>query len=361
MTRGSNRKSGLKKPYTKITRRILVAALEQERRPMLEQVRQMVRQAVDEAPQTAQALRRDHGISLPTLSPEWDLVPTAEPNPSQTIEAFDGERSEIRITLHLDSLVDNTTTMQLEGLGISHLIGISIGGLNHATWQTSGTGGMIALINSPVTTLPSLLHDILLDMAMVHAKSQSWSGIRDQLSSYTIATLKEEFVREKDLLGIFPYGSISECRYFPLAAFARVRPLRNAKCWHGLDLMKYVELWIDFAVFAKERANLKLHAERENLSGQILESHLNARQISPARLTKKIAQLTPGHYCLYFLIRKADKQAKVAELSAFFHTSKSKFRTQRFIIHPRDKHAKQAAVFLAERYISVFPFYVGEK
>lgn len=361
MATGSDKKSGLRKPHTKITRRILVAALQEERRPLLEEVRRMVRVAVEEASQTAHSLRRDHGISLPIFSPEWDLVPTAESNPSQTIAAFDGNRSEVRVTLHLDSLVDDTTTMELEGLGISHLIGISTGGLNDS-WQTAQAGGMIAVINAQVSALPALLHDVLLDMAMVHAKAQPWSGIRDQLNSHAIATLKGQFVREKDLLDDFPYGSVGECRYFPLAAFARIRSIGDAGSRPRLDLLKYVTLWSEFALFAKERAGLhKLPAERENIPAQILKSHLNAGQISPEGLRKKIAQLTPGHYCLYFLIRKAHKHAKVAELSTFFHVSKPRFRTQRWIIHARDRHAKEAAVFLSERYISIFPFYVGEK
>jgi hypothetical protein len=337
----------------------LLAARQDERRPLLDDIRRIVRGAVDMLPETIQSLRRDHGISLPALSPQWDVVPTALPNPSETIAAFDGNQSEIRITLHLDSLVDNTTTVELEGLGISHLIGISTGGLKDS-WNTSEDGGMIVVVNCRVAVLSVLLHDILLDMAMIHAKSQPWSGIREQLNSHTIATLKAQFVQEIKLSGSFSYDLVGECRYFPLAAFARKKSVPANSTDH-FDGLSYVSLWTQFASFAAKRSDVTLQVGRDNLAGQILQRHINSGQISPTKLTSRIAHLSPGHYCLYFLTRKAHQKAKAAQLSSFFQIPKAHFRTQRWIIHPRDKYAKEAAVFLSEQYISLFPFYIWEQ
>lgn len=328
MRRKPDRKSALKKATGKITRRVLIGASEKERRPLLEELKRMARQGTGEVSQTAQSLRRNHGISLPALSPEWDLVQTCKPTASQTIEAFDGNRSEIRVTLHLDELVDDTTTIQLDGLGISHLIGVSISDAEKATWQSLDSGGMIVIIDSPITTLSLILHDVLLDMAMIHAKAQPWSGIREQLNSHIIAELKSQFVRERNLLDRFPYRADGKCRYLPLAAFARGKD-------EILDLESYVELWSEFALFAKQNANLQLRVDREYFASQIVHSHVNGKQISLAKLSRQIDQLVPGHYCLYLLIREANTQTKVAELSTFFHASKSHFRTQRWIIHPR--------------------------
>ena len=190
MRQKPDRKSALKKATDKITRRVLIGVSEKERRPLLEELKRMARQGTGEVSQTAQSLRRNHGISLPALSPEWDLVQTCKPTASQTIEAFDGNRSEIRVTLHLDELVDDTTTIQLDGLGISHLIGVSISDTEKATWQSLDSGGMIVIIDSPITTLSLILHDVLLDMVMIHAKAQPWSGIREQLNSHVIAELR---------------------------------------------------------------------------------------------------------------------------------------------------------------------------
>lgn len=353
------RKSALKKEHDQITRRVLVGTSEKERRPLLEEVKRMARQATEEVPQTAHSLRRDHGISLPTLYPKWDLVPTFEPTVSRTIEAFEGNQSEVRVTLHLDELVDDTTTIQLDGLGISHLIGISISRENMTIWKSLDPGGMIAVIDSPVTTLPQLLHDVLLDMAMIHAKAQPWSGMRNQLNSHAIAALKALFIRERNPLNYPTYSATGECRYFPLAAFARKNNCGTLSFKDSFDLKSYVELWCKFAVFAKENSNIQLSVEREHLASQIIQSHVNGGQISISELKQQINQLAPGHYCLYFLIRGAATQAKVTNLCTFFQTSESHFRTQCWIIHPRDKNARQASIFLHERYISVFPFYIG--
>lgn len=352
MRQKPDRKNALKKATGKITRRILIGASEKERRPLLDELKKMVRQGTGEVPQTAQSLRRNYGVSLPELSPEWDLVQTRKPTAAQTIAAFDGNRSEIRVTLHLDKLIDDTTTIQLDGFGISHLIGVSISDADKATWQSLDSGGMIAIIDSPVTTLSLILHDVLLDMAMIHAKAQLWSGIREHLNSHIIAELKAQFVREKNLLDHFPYKADGKCRYLPLAAFARGND-------ETLNLKSYIELWSEFALFANQNANLQLRVDREHFASQIVHSHVNGKQISLAKLSRQIGQLEPGHYCLYLLIREANTQTKIAELSTFFHASKSHFRTQRWIIHPRDKHARQASIFLHERYVNVFPFYVG--
>ena len=356
-----DRRLALVKPHLKITRRILVGASENERRPLLEDVKRKIREGIDEVLLTAQSLRKDHGVLLPILSPEWDWVPTREATPSHTISAFEGNRSEVRVTLHLDELIDNTTTIELDGHGISHLIGISIGGNQTPKWERSDNGGMLAVVNSSVPILPSLLHDVLLDMAMIHAKAQPWTGIRDHLNAQVVASVKAQFVQENNLIGRAAYGSVEGNRYCPFAAFARtVTPCSRLET-SELDLTSYVALWSSFASFAKETTNSPISCERKHLAERIARSHVNGGQLSIARLTNKISQLAAGYYCLYFLTRKADTQAKIAELSAFFHTSKAHFRTQRWIIYPRDKVARHAALLLHERYISVFPFYVGEE
>lgn len=361
MARESGRKSGLRKPHTTINRRILVGAFEQERGDLLEQVKIMTCKAVEEVRQTVHSLRNNLGISLPNLQPTWDVVKTAKPSPSQTIDACDGEKSDVRITVHLDKSEDDTTTVKLEGLGISHLIGISMCSADQASWQTPKSGGMLVLIDTPVTILPALLHDALLDMAMTHAKAQSWSDFRMHLNSHVVANLKAEFVREKNLLDSFSYGTVGECRYFPLAAFARSHTLDNPDFQHGVDLKRYIELWTDFALFVKERTDVQLDVGREHLTAQILQAHIHGGQISQARLYKEIEKLASGHYCLYLLIRRADTQMKIKQLSTFFKKSPSHFRAGWWVIHPREENAKQAAVFLSERYVCVFPFYIGEE
>jgi hypothetical protein len=355
MTKRPKHTTPVKKHHARISRRILVAAHEAERRPILEDVKLRVRTAKDNVLESAESLRREQGISLPTMAPEWDIVPTAQPSPSQTIEAFDGNRSEIRITLHLDSLLDDTTTVELEGFGISHLIGISTGDLKN-TWRES-KGGMIAVIHSNVGVLSELLHDILLDMAMVHARAKPWSNLREQLSSHSIAALKADFVRETGLLAGFPYKPVGDSRYFPLASFARIRSNESVNSRFQLD--KYVELWFQFAHFVRNHPNVTLDNELQNTANQFLKSHINTGQISPSKLETRTQSLQPGHYCFYFLMRKARNRMKVAELCSFFGVSKESFRTQLWVIYPRDEKAKEASVFVSENYVSVFPFYVG--
>ena len=348
-----DRRIGVKKPHHNITRRILIGATEQERRPLLEDVKYMIRQGIDNALHTAQSLRKDYGILLPILSPEWDWVPTRDATPSNTITAFEGNRAEVRVTLHIDDLIDNTTALELEGHGISHLIGISISENQIPQWKRSDNGGMIAVIASPITALPSLLHDVLLDMAMIHAKAQPWTGLRNHLNSELVAIIKTQFVRNNNLIGRFAYGAGGESQYFPLAAFVRANG--------SIDLTSYIAIWSNFALFAKQTANLSIDCGREHLAERIGRSHVNGGQIPIEKLNRNIKQLSPGHYCLYFLIRRANTPKKIAALSAFFHAPKSHFRTQRWIIYPRDKVAKPMTVLLQEQYISVFPFYVGEE
>lgn len=361
MSAKKDQRFALKKPHLKITRRILVGASEHERRPLLEDVKRKIREGIDEVLHTAQSLRKDHGVLLPILSPEWDWVPICEVTPSHTISAFEGNKSEVRVTLHLDELIDNTTTIELDGHGISHLIGISIDGNQTPKLERSDNGGMLAVVKSSVPTLPFLLHDVLLDMAMIHARAQPWTGIRDHLSAQVVASVKAQFAQKNNLIGHAAYGAGEGNRYFPLAAFARTVTPRNRSANSDLDLTSYVALWSNFASFAKQMANLPIPCEREHIAERIARSHVNGGQLSIAKLARDIGQLATGHYCLYFLTREADSKAKVVELSTFFHTSKAHFRTQRWIIYQRDKVARQAAILLHERYISVFPFYVGEE
>jgi hypothetical protein len=360
MGRGSNKKTAVKRANVRIVRSVLVGISENEGRPLLDEVEKMVIKAKNEVPQTILNLRHDYGISLPALSPDWDRVPTAKPTASQTIAAFQGNKSEVRVTLHLDEVIDDTATIKLVALGISHLIGISISSENRATWQSFEPGGMIAVIDSPIAKLSSLLHDILLDMAMIHAKAQPWTGMREKLNSHVIATFKAQFVEEMNLLDRFAYKTVGKCRYYPLAAFARKNHRGMSNSQDALNLNSYVDLWTKFTAFVTQNTNLQLPLERENLASQIISVHANGGQISPMKLRKRIETLEPGHYCLYFLTRRAATRAKISELSPFFHMSNSHFRTQQWVICPRDKHARQAAILLQEKYINIFPFYVGE-
>ncbi len=109
----------------------------------------------------------------------------------------------------------------------------------------------------------------------------------------------------------------------------------------------------------KSRPNVNFESEFENTANQILKSHVNAGQISASKLQSDIASLQPGRYCFYFLTRKARNRSKVAELCTFFEVPKESFRTQLWVVYPRDRRAKEASVFVSEGYVSVFPFYIG--
>jgi len=355
-----DRRLALQKPHQKITRRILVATLEEERRPLLEDVKQRARLGIDQVLSASQRLRKEHGILLPLVAPEWDWVPTVEGTPSHTLLAFEGNTSEVRVSLHLDPLVDNTTATQLDGHGISHLVGISISSQVPPVLNPSPEGAMLAIVESSIAALPSLLHDMLLDMAMGHATAQAWTGMRMHLSAPVLSTLKAQFVQERNLISGFTYGSGTGNQYFPFAAFTRKPVGADTETADAVDLAAYVALWNQFAAFVQREIDLPIPGNTAPLAKRIMRAHVNGGQISPGKLDRAIGQLAPGHYCLYFLLRRSDQTQKVAELSAFFQVSKSHFRTQRWIIYPRDEAARTAAKHMQERYISVFPFYVGE-
>jgi hypothetical protein len=282
-------------------------------------------------------------------------VATAKPSPSETLDAFDGDKSDIRVTLHLDTLLDDTTTVQLDGLGISHLIGISTGDLKNS-WRQS-EGGMIAVIECNIARLSDLLHDILLDMAMVHARAKPWSHLRERLNSHSIAALKADFALENKLLTSFEYEPVGAARYFPLASFARSTSVGSSKSEFALD--RYVMLWFEFAQFLRSRPNVSFDSEFASTAFQIVKSHISAGQISPSKLESDLRTRPRGAYCLYFLIRKARTKTKVSELCSFFRVPKESFRTQLWVIYSRDEKQKEASVFLSENYISVMPFYIG--
>lgn len=357
MPRNFAQATALKKNSSKLTRRILLGSEESERRPLLDEVKGILRRAKEEAQQTVQELRKSDGVSLPTLAVEWDLVPTANPSPSRTIEAYEGKKSEIRVTIHLGDISDDTTTMRLEGCGISHLIGISTGGSEN-TWQTSD-GAMLAIIKTDITLLKRLLHDILIDMAMVHARSRPWSGIREQLNSQTIAALKVKFIEDTTRTMVLPYHASGHSGYFPLASFARTKSKTQAPA--RLDFHAYVALWTEFASFAKAAANLSLFTNRRHTAKQILESHVCSGRISKRKFENVIPKLETGHYCLYFLQRKARNKNKINAICSFFRISRRRYRTQLWVIHQRDEHKKLASQLLYEGYITVYPFYLGRR
>ncbi len=351
---GHNRRSGLRKPHTQLVRRILVGAHEDERRILLEDVKALVRAGAEYALSTVHTLRNDHGVALPMLIPKWDLVTIEKPTPADTIDAFSGNQSEIRITLHLDQFEDNTETIKLEDLGISHLVGISITE-SEPLWQSEDKGAMTAQIRTLPSNLPFLLHDIFIDMAMIHAKSCPWTNMKELLSSEIIAAQKANFVKSEGLTGSFPYGLPADnCRYFPLAAFAQRIEQRK------FDSSSYVEIWAKFAGFVQKEEKVPLKTQRSDLPELVLRSHKNCGQISIRKLENEIAKLQAGHYCFYFHIRKSNTLSKIAELRTFFEIRPTEYRAQVWIIHPREKHSRMAAKFLHEHFISVLPFYVGD-
>lgn len=343
-----------RKPRLVINRLALISGRQIERRERHEDLRYEVIRAMHALEETINLLRRNHGLSMPTFQVDWDPVHTQDPTPAHTLNAYAGNTANVRVALTLDRFGDDTTADQLVRLGISHLIELAVDDkVPYSVWATEEAGGMIARIRAPIAQIASILHDVFLDMAIVHTSGQVWSGIRQKLHSIPLASAKVSFAKELGLVDTFPHGHFNDALYLPLVALARTGA---SPC--ELDLNRIVELWSNFANYVSRTAKIDLGTARADIAANI-RHHINGCQVSLRKLSDEIERLSEGHYCFYFLTRGASKRNKIAQISRFFQCSSMTFRTQKWIIYPQYTELKAAHLLLHEGYVNSYPFFIG--
>jgi hypothetical protein len=359
MVRNSQLGSALRKPAIVIRRITLVGAPASNASSRVDEVRHITRMAIDRVKETVELLRRQEGISMPRFDADWDEVPTDTPSPSTTLEAFEGERESVRVTIHLECHGDNTTQKQIADYGISHLIGLSIqSNLRQPIWSTNTDGGMLATVKLPPKSLDSILHDILLDMALIRARNQPWSKLYGLLSALELASLKISFLKSINNFDSYLHGNLSSSVYAPISATTGLSSNEELGGVVSKSLRAVVERWNSFASFVGRTKHIEINVTNIDAADRILKEHKNGGQISRQALVKKLETLGNGHYNLYFLERKATNKKKIAQISAFFQCNPSNFHTQRWIVRPRTVDNKLEHLLLTETYISRFPFFL---
>lgn len=361
MGRNRQLKSAQRRPGATVRRVALIGAPEVGAPALADDLRYLTRVSIDRVKETIELLRRSHGLSLPRFDADWDEVPTQTPSPASTLAAYEGTKRCVRITIHINHCVDDTTAVQLAQDGISHLVGLSIRTkLRQPVWESSAEGGMLALIQLPRAAVEAVLHDIFLDMALVHTRGQPWSGLRERLSSMELAAAKISYLKSMGFTDSYSHGDISRSLYAPLCAIAGAVPAVGGRLEFDAYLRRVVEGWTKFAVFVATEEGTEIQVTADDAADRILKEHRNGGQISRTALVAALGCLAPGHYCLFLLARKATNAHKIAQISGFFHCRPSKFRTQRWIVHPRCADNKLEHILLTEGYISRFPFYFGD-
>jgi hypothetical protein len=358
--------AAVRKHRATLVRRVLIGVKAGPNPPQRQDVIDFLRCGLDAAPETVRELRGKYGISLPDFRPDWDVISTSTGTPSPTIRAYPGDRSQVRMSLHLVPVDDDTSLVELQANGISHLIGVTVDEAGSSSWGSDAEGGMLARIDVPIRAVPCLVHDVLLDMAMAHARGQSWSTLREHLNSYQLAALKADFVRSGSLTSPSFYGFRKGSQYYPLSAFARSRASETDPQF-GFDLSTYSKVWTDFATYAKGRNVLPRSMSKADVVDFILSSFKDGQQISRSELESAVEPLESGYYCFYCVERRPRNPDKLAQVFGFLRKPACTTRRQKAIFHTkywviwspdaRGFSPKLALQLEHEGYLSSFPFY----
>lgn len=301
--------------------------------------RQLRKESQSAASQAIDLVQRDTvprlraiGIGYPNSRFDCDFISLEESSPRNAVmEVPPDKRQALRISAHGNHFEDDTSSTELQTYGISHLIGIEILlATDRRKNVRSVINGLLEKFECPVTHLRTLIHDILIDLGMIHAIGHPWSDLRSTFTSQQIANRKVKFLNSLTPGQTLRYATIDRgLTYLPLAAV----------CWDGstFDAKKYAATWMAFSEsFERGRVvNLPLQvSSRRQLLQNILSAHPNGKQISPSGLLRKLEQAPPGRHVLYFCLHKPPRRAEQRALNTFMHVSPRVFRTQRWVLLP---------------------------
>lgn len=355
MANSHGARSALRKSSIPLTRRTLLALHERERREAAEDLRYEVARAIEAINTTVLNLRKNYGLALPYFRMQWDPVPTQNPTPAHTLDAYAGDCSAVRVSIALDPFDDDTSEAQLARHGISHLIGLEVdSSITSPTWKTNADGAMLAKIKVRLDQIAWILHDIFIDMAIIHARGQLWSELKKHLTVAELAAQKVLFARSIGPKAFHMVDIGDEALYIPISSMARINSDPTS-----IQLDKCIELWTEFAKHLSQTGIVNLAMTRAQIATNILKYHINGGQISQRKLATVIDTLPEGHYRFYFLIRSSNQTKKIAHISHLFEHNPDHFRTQWWVIRARDDLSKLANILMVEGFVTTYPFYIG--
>lgn len=349
-----------------LTRRVLVTQPEVPTSPAqastFEAARHAVQGAFGELKKTLNLLA-PRGISAPELATKLDSRTLEFSSPRNALDALSDscpKISEVRISIHVSPFNNDVDDAVLDSLQISHLIGVLTRETLTPTWDCRTSDGLLAIVDTPISSLPLLVHDILLDIAMARAINCSWTGLRDSHSSRQLAGRKLSFAKRRGLIPYaqWLYGAPKGESYLPLSALAREFDSDTGKA--KFDLEKYIQLWDDFASYCKSsQASAISNDEAVSVAKTILDQHAYGGQLSVRAISKAIVDLSPGSYRLYFYIHKGASVKERAQIASFFHRNPRHLRTQLWVIHKEGLRDAEAKHLLDRSYVVYSSFIIG--
>lgn len=295
-----------------------------------------------------------NSMRLPRLDFTFSRVRAANPTPATVIDAYESDRSVVRVSVHVGRVDDDTTDALLGRTGISHLLGICVDLGNRerrAVWEVSETGRMLAIAKIPKSILSDVLEDVVLDMLFAHALNQPWSEIRASMSAAEFAAQKVAYIVDRKLQADFPFGQISNALYVPLSSIAR----KNVGSLEARS-DRLLDAWVDFANHMQRKRVQPYRAS--DVVSEIIKHHVNGGQISRAELQKEIEQLPCGRYDLYFLTRRPRSMETVKRVKTLFELTEAPIRTQSWIVLPYERRSRLAEMLTIHGYATRYPFCV---
>lgn len=194
----------------------------------------------------------------------------------------------------VDIIDDGSSSLKNE-LKISHLVGIKVSKRN-GVWSP-GVGFMSATVETTLEKLPSLIHDIMLDVAMYH----SWLDSEEEDNYQKRAEFsaqKAQFALDHKLKGA--YGVPNKfVLYFPLASHCR-----EGNIFRYLD---YEALWKELMsedVLSNQAQSVELSGSVAEIYDRLRRFHRDAGMLSLRRISTAIQNLSSGTYLLITTRRK---------------------------------------------------------
>jgi hypothetical protein len=364
---GSCMPKKIERPNARLTllkRRVLVTKSEAYKlKSVYDHARHAVHDAFFSVHETLRELEK-HGIGVPRLDLRLDSLTVEHATPREAISHLEHEGISskcVRIAIQVEPFQDDTDGQFLDGLGISHLVGVYAKMNGAPNWQTQSAGGLLAMVDVPMKMLPLLLHDILLDMAMLRATTVPWSVLCDTQTSRQVESRKTDFAGKAGLLTSFAYGVPHGTGFLPISGLLR-RPGSIKPQFAPEDIDLYIDLWCKFGGHCLTGTNIPPSPLEEfdvaNLASRILSNYRNGGQISKPKLIRWLRMLGPGTYRLFFCLHRPQGVQIKTRLAAFFHSNPKSSRTQRWIIYQLGVNDAEAAYFIERNYVTFFTFEV---
>lgn len=276
------------------------------------------------------------------------------------------DQSEYRVLLSLSELMANARDQRsLEEFGISHLVTLSCD-KRTLGWEP-GAGIVSANVNIEPQSLPLLIVDVMLDIAMFYSLPELVENYgATPATRKSLSRKKAEYALRHGFSSF--YGPITDgVEYFSFASY-----VRRGQNFSDHDCENYEAAWQRFiaeeGLTREAGASIEIpdvstseelidveRGQLERVVGDIISRHSRGKQISASALRRKLSALPSGHvYMLVLAAKKPHIRRQRQRILAIMR--RRRWRSNMWIIVPYEERAK----FVREHpFLTFFRFSVG--